>query len=154
MQDFLREPSEEEWARVSVYAKRIHCFMDSGRAVLSEAALGLLNTHFSDRCMVPKVRDIRWLGAPPEHLELMLSLIVSPILANFRLGLYSSRSASVTPRSMILRSSAQLLISCSNVVPTKSAPSGWFLPYPRRPPSTPRSSRTWRCLSLGPTQRS
>ena len=60
--------------------------MYSGHAVPSETALRLLNARFSGRCMVPKLRDIRWLGASPEHLELMLPLIVSPVLTNFRLG--------------------------------------------------------------------
>ena len=37
--------------------------------------------------MILRLRDIRWLGAPQEYLELMLPLIVSPALTNFRLGL-------------------------------------------------------------------
>ena len=37
--------------------------------------------------MLPKLQDIRWIAASPEHIELMLPLIVSPTLANFRLGL-------------------------------------------------------------------
>ena len=53
----------------------------------SEAALNLLNARFSGRCMVPKLRDIIWLNAPPENIELILPLIVSPVLTNFRLGL-------------------------------------------------------------------
>ena len=63
--------------------------MDSEHAAPSEAALRLLNARFSGRCMVPRLRDIRWFDAPPEHLKLMLSLIVSPVLTNFRLGLHA-----------------------------------------------------------------
>ena len=87
VQDFVRQPSEEEWARLSVYARRMRYFMDYNSDPPSEAALKLLNTHFSGRCMLPGLRDIRWISAPPEHLEPMLPLIVSPVLTNFRLGL-------------------------------------------------------------------
>jgi len=61
--------------------------MDSRHAYPSEAALKLLNTRFSGHCMLPKLRDIGWIGASPEHLELMLPLVVSPVLIGFRLGL-------------------------------------------------------------------
>ena len=87
MQDFLREPSEDEWARLSVYAGRMRHFAGFWRAEPSEAALVLLNKRFYGRCMVPRLRDIGWLGEPPEHLDLMLPLIVSPVLTNFRMGL-------------------------------------------------------------------
>jgi len=87
MQDFLREPSEDEWVQLSVYARRMRYFTGFWHAEPSEAALVLLNKRFSDRCMMPRLRDIGWLGAPPEHLELMLPLIVSPVLTSFRLGL-------------------------------------------------------------------
>jgi len=60
--------------------------MDPRHAYPSEAALKLLNTRFSGRCMLPKLRDIGWIGASPEQLELALQLIVSPILTDFRLG--------------------------------------------------------------------
>ena len=53
----------------------------------SEGALRLLNMRFSGRCMLPGLRDVRWISAPPEHLELMLPLIISPVLTNFRLGI-------------------------------------------------------------------
>ena len=53
----------------------------------SEGALKLLNMRFSGRCMLPGLRDVRWISAPPEHLELMLPLIISPVLTNFRLGI-------------------------------------------------------------------
>lgn len=46
----------------------------------------VLNARFSNSCMLPNLRGIRWLGAPPDHLELVLPLIVSPVLKNFRLG--------------------------------------------------------------------
>lgn len=86
-QDFVRQPSEEEWERFSVYARRMRYFMGFMSASPSEAALKILNARFSGRCMLPKALDIRWIVAPPEYLELVLPLIVSPVLTNFRLGL-------------------------------------------------------------------
>ena len=69
------------------YARRMRNFMDHGPVEPSKAALMLLNARFSNSCMLPNLREIRWLGAPPDHLELMLPLIVSPVLEHFRLGL-------------------------------------------------------------------
>ena len=86
MQDFIREPSEEEWARLSVYARRMRYFLNGGRDVPSEAALRLLNARSSGRCMLPKLRDIQCFSAPREHLEQLLPLVVSPVLTNFLLG--------------------------------------------------------------------
>ena len=146
--------------------------MDFRHTVPSEAALRLLNVRFSGRCMIPKLRDIRWLGAPPEYLELMLPLIVSPLLTNFRLRLgtyggskasqvvptletlapaYNStlRSASVPIPSTILKLSTRLPISCSNVIRTQSVISGWLLPYPQRLSFTPRNLQTWSRLLSG-----
>ena len=65
----------------------MHYFTGHGSNPPSEAALKLLNTHFSGCCMLPRLRDIRWISAPPGHLELMLPLIMSPVLTNFWLGL-------------------------------------------------------------------
>ena len=53
----------------------------------SEAALKLLNVRFSGRWMLPKLQDARWINAPRELVEPMLTLIVSPALTNFQLGL-------------------------------------------------------------------
>ena len=87
VQDFLRQPSEEEWARLSIYARRMRYLMDPRHERPSEAALKLLNTRFSGRCMLPNLRGVRWISAPPEHLEPMLPLIVSSTLTEFRLAL-------------------------------------------------------------------
>jgi hypothetical protein len=63
------------------------CYFEGlGRIIPSEAALELLNTRFSNNCMLPKLQDITWRSAPPGHLELMLPLIVSSVLACFWLG--------------------------------------------------------------------
>lgn len=82
----MRQPSEEEWARVSVYARRIRHFSGFSSVVLSEAALEILTSRFSGTCMLPMLQDVRWISASPEHLGL-LPLVVSPVLTNFRLGL-------------------------------------------------------------------
>jgi len=89
MQDFLREPTEDEWAQLSVYARRMRYFTGFWGAEPSEVALVLLNKRFSGRCMMPRLRDIGWLGAPSEHFGVMLPLIVSPVLTNFRLGIFT-----------------------------------------------------------------
>ncbi|KAF9647205.1 hypothetical protein BDM02DRAFT_3117461 [Thelephora ganbajun] len=89
--DFVRQPSEEEWARLSIYAERMRHFMEPRDAAPSEVALRLLNTRFSGRCMLPNLQDIGWINASPEHLELILPLIVSPVLTNFRLGVSIGR---------------------------------------------------------------
>jgi len=87
VQDFVRQPSEEEWARLSTYARRMRCLVDHRSDFPSDAALELLNTRFSGRCMLPNLQIIRWIAASPKHLEQMLPLIVSPTLTEFRLGL-------------------------------------------------------------------
>ena len=87
VQDFVRQPSEEDWTRLSVYARRMRHFMEHGHDFPSEAALKFLNAHLSGRCMLPNLQDVRWLGASPEHLEPMYPLIVSSALTNFRLAL-------------------------------------------------------------------
>ena len=62
-------------------------FEGLGRIIPSEAALNLLGARFSNHCMLPKIQDITWRGASPEHLELMLPLIVSPVLSSFWFGI-------------------------------------------------------------------
>ena len=63
----------------------MRCFVSPKPAPPSEAALKLLNTRFSGRCMLPRLRDIRWFSASLNYLELILPLIVSPILTTFEL---------------------------------------------------------------------
>lgn len=113
MQDFLREPSEDEWAQLSVYARRMRYFTGFWHAEPSEAALVLLNKRFSGRCMMPRLRDIGWLGAPPGHLELMLPLIVSPALTNFRLGLFAQ---DILNASQVVPVLEALALACNSLV--------------------------------------
>jgi hypothetical protein len=87
VQEFVREPSEEEWERLAAYARRMRRFVDPKPPFPSEEVLELLNSRFSDRCMLPRLHDIRWITATQEQVEPMLPLIVSPTLTNFRLGL-------------------------------------------------------------------
>ena len=61
-------------------------FLGPGRIIPSKQVLELLNTRFSDGCMLSKLRDIKWYDASLGHLELTLPLIVSPVLTNFCLG--------------------------------------------------------------------
>ena len=63
--------------------------------VLSEAALKLLNTRFSNTCMLPKLRNINWVSLSPggRLVTPMLPLIVSPVLTHFRLKTHYSGDA-------------------------------------------------------------
>lgn len=90
LQNFSRQPSEDEWERLSLYSLRICGLMNIGGVFPSGEALKLLTTRFSNGCMIPRLREIRWDEVHPEHLELILPLVVSPVLTNFRLGISSA----------------------------------------------------------------
>ena len=81
MQEFVREPSGEEWEWLSVYAQRMRRLMQES-VKPSEETLRLLNKRFSNSCMFPRLREARVACESPVHLELLLPLIVSPVLSS------------------------------------------------------------------------
>lgn len=84
-QDFLVEPSEEQWDRFSVYARRIRAITEPRAFLPSQDAIQLLSARFSTKPMLPLLRSLDWLFVPSARLQSCVPLLVSPHLAHVRL---------------------------------------------------------------------
>jgi hypothetical protein len=84
-QDFLLEPSEDQWARFSTYARRMRTITEPRAFLPSQAAVQLLRTRFSTHRMLPLLRSLEWLLVPSARLQSCVPLLVSPHLADIRL---------------------------------------------------------------------
>ena len=84
-QDFVVEPSEEQWDHFSIYARRMRAITEPRAFLPSQDAVQILSNRFSTKPMLPLLRSLTWLFVSSARLQSCVPLLVSPHLAHIRL---------------------------------------------------------------------
>jgi hypothetical protein len=84
-QDFILEPSEEQWVRFSTYARRMRAITEPRAFIPSQTAIQFLRARFSTNHMLPLLRSLEWLYVSSALLQSCVPLLISPHLAHIRL---------------------------------------------------------------------
>ena len=79
------QPSEEQWDRFSIYARRMRAITEPRAFLPSRDAIQLLSARFSTKPMLPLLRSLDWVLVPSTRLQTCVPLLVSPHLAHVRL---------------------------------------------------------------------
>ncbi|KAF9647206.1 hypothetical protein BDM02DRAFT_2746303 [Thelephora ganbajun] len=82
---FTRQPSEEEWAQFSLYARRMRKLFIFPHETVFPSPVGfrLLSAHFSGSCMLPNLRELDWCNTRADTgIALIFPSLVSPFLEN------------------------------------------------------------------------
>ena len=79
------QPSEEQWVRFSIYARRMRAITEPRAFLPSRDAIQLLSARFSTKPMLPLLRSLDWVLVSSARLQTCVPLLVSPHLAHVRL---------------------------------------------------------------------